>query len=175
MPVEIKGREYSTIPEMSAAMAEFIRNRTFTTQQEIHCQAGCKYFKPIMKAGQETGEMKCAAKSGKACPAAQETMATMIGNHLDPAVYEKRAKKLYREIPVSILQEIHDVAEDIRTKTFARHAWNCRGCEFLEGDDSGAARCMAPAPTWCPKAESLITSQFRRARGAYDGIEVGPQ
>ena len=164
MPVKINDKEYSTVLEMSGAIAEFIRNRTFTTQPEIHCQTGCKYFKPVKKAGQETGDMKCAAKTGKACPAAQETIAQMIKNNIDPAVADKRAKKLYREIPMSVLQEIHDASEDVRTKTFARHVWNCRGCEFLEEDGNGA-RCLAPAPTWCPKAESVITAHFRRGRG----------
>ena len=171
MSLKIDGKEYSTIPQMSSAMAEFIRKRTFNLQREIYCEKGCKYFK--MKLGKDKTkepEWGCTARTGNACPAAQKIISEMMTSHIDPKVAEKKARKLYKEVPTSILQEIHEVAEDVRTKTFARHQWNCRGCEFLIEEEDGV-KCGAPAPTWCPRAESLLNELIRRARGVYQ--EVG--
>jgi len=170
MSVKIDGKEYATIPEMSAAVAEFIRVRTFNLQQEDHCQNECPHYKHLEEDGVESQLMECRAPDGNACPAAQKTIAGMINDHLDPKSAERKARKLYKEIPTSTLQEIHEVAEDIRTKTFARYSWNCRGCEFLSEEDKGV-ECVAPAPTWCPKAESLLNDLIRRARGVYQGME----
>lgn len=171
MPVKIDGKEYATVPEMSAALAEFIRARTFTKQQEDHCQNGCPSFKDDMDNEDESrrGPRCCVADSEK-CPAVEKVFSVMISAHLDPKEAERKARKLYREVPTSTIQEIHEVAADIQTKTFARHAWNCRGCEFYLVEDSGV-KCEAPAPTWCPRSESVLNDLIRRARGVYRDLE----